>query len=117
MNDPTTAVVILTVATALANAGMTIADVAQAPFVVGNAAAVRVPPTWLPVLAVLKGAGAVGLVVGLLWLPTVGIAAAAGLTLFFVGAIIAHARAGVWHNIAFPAAYLALATTTLVLAI
>ena len=44
-----------------------------------------------------------------------GIAAAAGLVLFFVGAVAAHVRARVFHNIAFPAGYLALNAAALAL--
>ena len=51
-----------------------------------------VPPSWLPRLAAAEIAGAVGLIVGLAWAP-IGIAAAAGLVVYFVGAIVAHVRA------------------------
>jgi hypothetical protein len=51
-----------------------------------------VPDSWLPALATLKVAGAAGLLLGLV-IPVVGLAAAAGVTLFFVGAIITHIRA------------------------
>ncbi|MER6115849.1 DoxX family protein [Streptomyces sp. NPDC001743] len=50
-----------------------------------------------------KLAGAVGLLVGLAWLPWLGLAAGIGLTVFFIGDVIAHVRAGIYHNIAFPA--------------
>ncbi|MCJ0870706.1 DoxX family protein [Streptomyces sp. AP-93] len=64
-----------------------------------------VPDSWLPRLATLKAAGAIGLVAGL-WLTPLGIAAAAGVTLFFLGAILTHLRAKD-YNFA-PAAALAL---------
>jgi hypothetical protein len=51
-----------------------------------------VPETWMTTLGVLKAAGALGLLVGIC-LPLIGIAAAIGLTLFFVGAIVTHLRA------------------------
>jgi hypothetical protein len=51
-----------------------------------------VPESWLPALATLKVAGAAGLLLGLV-IPVVGLAAAVGVTLFFVGAIITHIRA------------------------
>lgn len=112
-----TAYVLTTVLTILANAGIAVADLARARFVVANSAEVGVPPFWLPWLAALKAAGAAGLLGGLLGVPVVGVAAATGLVLFFVGAVAAHVRAGVWHNIAFPGGYLALATASLVLAL
>jgi hypothetical protein len=65
----------------------------------------NVPQSWLPTLATLKAAGALGLLVGL-GLPLLGTAtvigtaaaviataAAVGVVLFFVGAIITHLRA------------------------
>jgi hypothetical protein len=51
-----------------------------------------VPESWMTTLGTLKAAGAVGLLVGI-GVPLVGIAAAAGLTLFFLGAIFTHLRA------------------------
>jgi len=43
-------------------------------------------------LGILKAAGALGLLVGI-GVPIIGTAAAAGLVLFFVGAILIHLRA------------------------
>jgi hypothetical protein len=43
-------------------------------------------------LGTLKAAGALGLVIGIC-VPLIGIAAAVGLVLFFVGAIVTHLRA------------------------
>jgi len=50
-----------------------------------------VPESWMTRLGVLKTAGALGLLVGI-GLPLIGTAAAIGLTLFFIGAIITHLR-------------------------
>lgn len=110
------AYVAVTVLTIAANAGITAADLARARFVVANSAAVGVPETWLTPLALLKGAGAAGLLLGLLGVPLIGPAAAVGLVLFFVGAIGAHVRAHqVWPSVVFPAFYLLLAVGSLVL--
>ncbi|SDR85479.1 DoxX-like family protein [Paraoerskovia marina] len=54
---------------------------------------VGVPERMFSVLALLLLAGGVGLLVGIWWTP-IGIAAAAGLTLYFLGAVIAHLRVG-----------------------
>lgn len=54
---------------------------------------VGVPMTWFPFLAACEFAGAAGLLGGLLW-PPIGLAAAAGLVLYFVGAMAAHVRVG-----------------------
>ncbi|HYO83088.1 MAG TPA: DoxX family protein [Bryobacteraceae bacterium] len=53
---------------------------------------VGVPLQWFPFLAALEFAAAAGLLLGIKWAP-LGIAAAAGMALYFVGAIVAHARA------------------------
>jgi hypothetical protein len=66
-------------------------------------------------LGTLKVAGAIGLLGGLVGPPAIGIAAATGLVLFFIGAVIAHLRARVLYNIAFPGAYLGLSAASLVL--
>ena len=103
--------------TVLANAAIVVADLTGARFVLANSAEVGVPRSWLPLLAALKAAGAAGLVLGIVALPHLAIAAAAGLVAFYVGAVAAHVRARVFHNIAFPGAYLALAAASLALSI
>lgn len=97
----------------VANGAMAVADLAGVRFVLANSAEVGVPRSWVPTLGLLKGAGAVGLLVGLLAFPPLGIAAAIGLVAFFVGAVITHIRAGVFYNIAFPAGLLVLAVLAL----
>jgi DoxX-like protein len=110
-----TAYVVITLITAVATAGIAVADLVPAGFVLANSAEVGVPRSWLPPLAAAKLAGAAGLIVGLIALPALGIAAAVGLVLFFVGAVITHLRAHVVYNIAFPGAYLCLSAATLTL--
>jgi hypothetical protein len=107
--------VVVTVITAIVTAAVAIPDFIPAGFVLANSAKVHVPRSWLPMLGTLKVAGAIGLLVGLLGLPAIGIAAATGLVLYFIGAVIAHVRARVLYNIAFPGAYLALSAASLVL--
>jgi hypothetical protein len=53
----------------------------------------RVPRSWVPVLGALLAAGSLGLVGGFA-VPPLGMLAAAGLVLYFVGALIAHLRVG-----------------------
>jgi hypothetical protein len=110
-----TAFIVVTVTTAIVTAGIAIADLIPAGFVLANSAKVGVPRSWLPALGVVKLAGAAGLVVGLLGLPALGIAAAVGLVLFFVGAVMTHLRAHVLYNIAFPGAFLCLSAASLAL--
>jgi DoxX-like family len=113
----TTAYLVVTMVTIVANLAVGLADLARAGFVLANSAQVGVPRTWLPALGTLKIAGAVGLVLGLLGVRVVGVAAAIGLTAFFVGAIVVHLRARVLHNLGVPGAYLLLAIASLALAI
>ncbi|MFE2169208.1 DoxX family protein [Streptomyces sp. NPDC059447] len=83
------AVVGLLLALALtASAGFTLQRNDQ---IVANMRKVQVPDSWLPRLAGLKAAGAIGLVAGL-WVTPLGVAAAIGVTLYFIGAVIAHLR-------------------------
>lgn len=107
--------VVVAVITAIITAAAGVADFIPAGFVLANSAKVHVPRSWLPALGTLKLAGAIGLIVGLVGLPAIGIAAAAGLVLFFIGAVIAHLRTSVLYNIAAPGAYLVLSAASLAL--
>ncbi|MFD3991962.1 DoxX family protein [Streptomyces sp. NPDC058548] len=62
------------------------------PQIVGSMTKLDVPDSWLPRLATLKAAGALGLLAGLA-VPALGGAAAIGVTLYFIGALITHLRA------------------------
>ncbi|MEV7649131.1 DoxX family protein [Arthrobacter sp. NPDC089319] len=75
---------------------------------------VGVPVSYFPVLAALEIAGAAGIIAGL-WLAPLGIAAAAGLTAYFIGAIAGHLRVRDTKNLAMPLIPLALSITVLVL--
>lgn len=104
---------LIVVITIVANAAMAVGDLVGARFVLANSDEVGVPRTWVPTLGLLKGAGAVGLLVGLVAFPPLGVAAAIGLIAFFVGAVITHVRAQVFYNIAFPTGFLVLAVLSL----
>jgi hypothetical protein len=109
------AYVVVTVVTIIANAWAAFADFVRAKFVLANSAELGISPFWLPPLAVLKVAGAVGLLLGLLGFRAIGIAAAIGLVLFFLGAVVLHVRARVFHNMVYPMGFLALAIASLAL--
>ena len=111
------AYVIITVLTLVANACVAVADLARARFVLANMAEVGVPQSWLTPLGLLKGAGAAGLLLGLLGLRPLGIAAAVGLVLFFAGALAAHIRAHVYDNIVIPGGFFVLAVASAALAV
>jgi len=75
-------------------------------FVVDNISEYGVPERWWPWLGAAKALGAVGLLVGL-FVPAIGIAAAAGLVLYFLGAVVTIVRAHVYSHVPFPLLYLA----------
>ncbi|MEV0196328.1 DoxX family protein [Nonomuraea sp. NPDC050691] len=53
----------------------------------------RLPRSWVPVLGMLLAAGSLGLL-GSFAVPMLGTLAAAGLVLYFIGAVLAHLRVG-----------------------
>lgn len=108
-----TAYVAVSILAAVANAGIATLDFARRKQVLINMARAGVPESWLSMLATLKAAGALGLLVGI-GVPPIGTAAAVGLTLFYVGAIVAHLRARE-YTIGPAGACLLLAATALVL--
>jgi hypothetical protein len=112
-----TAYAIITVVAVVANTSVAVADLVRARFVLANMDEVGVPRSWLAPLGILKVAGAAGLLLGLLGLRALGTAAAIGLVVFFAGAVTTHVRARVFHNIAFPGAFLTLATAATALAV
>ncbi|WP_231189590.1 DoxX family protein [Haladaptatus sp. DYF46] len=78
-------------------------------------AKVGVKESWLPMLGILKAAGALGLLIGIgVPMPSVATAAAVGLVVYFVGAVIVHLRAGD-YSVSGQHVYLLLAVATLVL--
>ncbi|MFK3982219.1 DoxX family protein [Micromonospora sp. NPDC050397] len=84
--------------------------------VVQSLSAANVPLSWYPPLAVVEIVGAAGLIVGIFVGP-LGVAAAIGVSLYFLGAVIAHLRAGDTKGVAAPAPILLFAVITLVLRI
>lgn len=75
---------------------------------------VRWPRDRAWILAVVELVGAAGLVIGLLWWP-LGVAAAAGVIVYFVGALVAHLLARDPRGAVSPIVPLALAIAALVL--
>jgi hypothetical protein len=53
----------------------------------------RIPRSWVPVLGVLLAAGSLGLLAGFA-VPLLGVLAAGGLVVYFLGALGAHLRVG-----------------------
>jgi hypothetical protein len=72
-----------------------------------------VPESWMTPLGILKAAGALGLLAGI-GVPVIGMAAAIGLIIFFVGAIFTHLRARD-YSFCLAAIFLLLAVAALIL--
>ena len=108
-----TAYVVVTGLTATANTFAATVDFTRPQWLLANMARARVPQAWLFPLGALKAAGALGLLIGI-GVPALGVAAATGLVLFFIGALVTHFRARYW-DIAPPVAFLLLGVGSLVL--
>lgn len=108
-----TTYVVITVLAAAANGFSATLDFIRYKQVLINMAKAGVPESWISILGALKAAGALGLLIGI-GAPLIGIAAAAGLILFFVAAIITHLRAGD-YSFGLAAVFLLLAVAALVL--
>jgi uncharacterized membrane protein YphA (DoxX/SURF4 family) len=76
---------------ALVLVGSAGAKLTKAPQVVDTVKTVEFPLDKLWLLAAAEIAGGIGLVIGLFWWP-IGIAAAVGVILYFIGAVGAHLR-------------------------
>ena len=88
------------------------ANLAKAAPIMEQMSTVGVPPRALPLLAAVEIAGAVGLIVGFFWWP-IGVAAAIGVVLYFVGAVVAHLRVRDVKNVAPAALFAVLAAVEL----
>ncbi|MGE5156338.1 MAG: DoxX family protein [Betaproteobacteria bacterium] len=88
------------------------AQISRNKVILENLAHLGIPLGMLPFLATCLIAGGVGLLVGL-WYPPLGIAAAVGLVLYFVGALIAHLRKGDVKGLPAPMLFLILAGVAL----
>jgi hypothetical protein len=84
--------IVVTVLAAAANIFSAVCDFVRYKRVSIAMAKAGVPESWMTTLGILKAAGALGLLAGI-GVPLIGTAAAVGLILFFVAAIITHLRA------------------------
>ena len=76
--------------------------------------AVGVPRDKVWMLGVLELAAALGLVAGIFWWP-IGVAAAIGVIVYFIGAIVAHVRVSDTKGLGAPAVLLVVGIAALVL--
>lgn len=112
------ALIVLATLLGIAAGGSALQKLRRDPTVVASMHAVGVPDTRIPLLAALEILGVIGLIAGI-WIPWVGVAASAGLALYFLGAVIAHVRVRSAVKEAVPAVVIllvALATLALQLA-
>lgn len=107
------AYIIVIIIAAAANIFSATLDFIRFKQILVNMAKVGVPESWITMLGTLKAAGAVGLLVGM-GVPPIGVAAAIGLVLFFIGAVITHLRAGD-YSFGLAVIFLLLAAAALVL--
>ncbi len=108
-----TAYIVVTILAAAANIFSATLDFIRFKQILINMARVGVSESWITVLGALKAAGALGLLIGI-GVPLIGIAAASGLILFFVAAIVTHLRAHD-HSFGLAVVFLLLALAALVL--
>jgi DoxX-like family len=109
-----TAYIITTIFTAAANTYAAIVDFRRPHWVLDNMRKWGGRHSSLFALGALKAAGALGLLVGI-GVPLIGVAAAVGLVLFFVGAISVVIRAHWYSHLPWPVTYLLLAIGSLAL--
>jgi hypothetical protein len=87
------AYITITIVAAVTNGYAALMSLAGAEYVKLIADRVAVSQKWMVPLGLLLATGALGLVVGF-GVPVIGVAAAIGLIVYFIGAISAHVRAG-----------------------
>jgi hypothetical protein len=99
---------------AAANFYAGLCDFTRPHWLLTNIKRLEVEERWLPTLGILKLLGGLGLLAGFA-VPQIGVAAAGGLVLYFLGAIVTVLRAGWYANLPFPLTWLALAVGSFVL--
>lgn len=89
-----------------------VAKFTRPPRLVDQMSTLQLPSAILPFLGITQIAGAGGLIIGIWWGP-LGIAAAVGVTLYFLGAVVTHLRVRDFNGIT-PAAGLAVLAAVLI---
>lgn len=108
------AYLIVTILAAAANVYAATNDFRRVEWLLAAMNRLGVSERWLTTLGVLKAAGALGLLMGTR-IPVIGVAASAGLVLFFVGAMVAAARVRWYAHLPYPAVWLLMAVSALAL--
>jgi len=110
------AYVIVAVVLALMSVGTATAKIRGLEPAISGLIAAGVPRSWFVPLALLNLAGAGGLLIGIGWRP-LGIAAAAGLLLYFLGALGFHVRAKAFAGLPMALVFTVLSAVALVLGV
>jgi hypothetical protein len=112
-----TAYVVVTLLAVAANAFSGVAALVHFRPILPGMVRAGVPESWLTFpIGTLKTAGAIGLLLGVVGVPLIGIAAAIGLVLFFVCAVYTHIRVSDYGALfGLANAFLLLAVASLVL--
>ncbi|WP_328752917.1 DoxX family protein [Streptomyces sp. NBC_00285] len=108
------AYVVIAVVLSLVLALSAVPDITSDPKITDGIKALGVPDSWFLPLGLIKIAGALGLLAGIVYRP-LGIAAAIGVVLYFLGAVITHVRGGDTKSIGLPATIMLVAVAPLVL--
>jgi hypothetical protein len=108
------AYVVLTVVLSLLLVFSAVPDITRDPKITEGLKALGVPDSWFLPLGLVKIAGALGLLAGIAYRP-LGIAAAIGVVLYFLGAVITHVRGGDMKGSGTPAVIMLVAVAPLVL--
>jgi hypothetical protein len=109
-----TAYVVVTILAAAMTAFSAGSEYFRAPYLAEPMKRLRLPDSWRVPLSAVKAAGAVGLLVGL-FIPPIGVAAAIGVVLYFVGAVLWTLRVRWYAHLPVPVWYMAPAAASLVL--
>jgi hypothetical protein len=91
-----------------------LSDFRRPGWIMANIARLGIHERWLTTLGMLKALGAIGLLAGIA-IPMIGVAAAAGLVLFFAGAIVTAMRARWYAHLPYPLVWLLPVVGSLVL--
>ncbi|WP_410877158.1 DoxX family protein [Nocardia sp. A7] len=110
-----TTYIVVTVLAALGALTAALIDVVRADWVRENMRDYGIAPWTLTPLALIKAAGGLGLLAGLVYRP-LAVAAAAGLVLYFLAAELTVLRARKYADLGYPLPYLLLAAASLGLA-
>ena len=96
---------VITILAAAMNIYAATNDFRRPDWILANIKRLGIHERWLTTLGILKALGGVGLLAGL-GIPMIGVVAAAGLVLFFVGAVVTAVGARWYEHLPYPLVWL-----------